>query len=51
MSNIPEYMGKTQDKISWYATDDKDVFYQSESWQKCYVDKDGFCQSEMGGLL
>lgn len=50
MSNIPEYMGETQDKVAWYATDDKDVFCQTESWQRCDVDKDGFCQWG-GGVL
>lgn len=29
MSNIPEYKGKTQDEVSWYATDEEDVFCQS----------------------
>lgn len=44
-------MGKTQDKVSWYATDDKDVFCQSESWQRCDVDKDVFCQPESGDFI
>lgn len=42
MSDIPEYMGKTQDNVSWYATDEKGVL----CWQRwCLPIRDLCCFS------